>query len=213
VTFFHHPRRERYDDQGGAGEDRIITSVGNSGGSAASRHTGVTPGSGTFFCLGCGSQLSLRETDPLPSCPRCGGTSFRRDSIFESMQEHGSQTREFAPPVPVEARDWLDEARALLPDSGRYLALRASDGSIRTFQIEQGWTRIGRSAKADIRLDDPSVSRRHALLVSESGRPIRVLDDRSLNGIFLNGEAVEWGRLSDGDELRVGSHHLFALER
>ena len=32
----------------------------------------------------CGSQLSMRETDELPDCPRCGGSTFRRDSIFES---------------------------------------------------------------------------------------------------------------------------------
>ncbi len=75
-----------------------------------------------------------------------------------------------------------------------------------------GWTRIGRSAKADIPLDDPSVSRRHAILVHESGKPIRVLDDRSLNGVILNGKEVDWGRLTDGDELRIGAHCLFLLE-
>ena len=39
-----------------------------------------------------------------------------------------------------------------------------------------------------------------------------MLDDRSLNGVFLNGEAVEWARLSDGDELAIGRYRLFALE-
>lgn len=192
----------------------IFTSVRSPSGSVADRHdTGVTPGSGTFFCLSCGSQLSLQETDALPECPRCGGTSFGRDSIFESMQEHGSQTSEFDTPAPEGTPDWLDEARAQLPGAGRYLALRGHDESIQVFRVHEGWTRIGRSAKADIRLDDPSVSRRHALLVSEPDRVIRVLDDRSLNGVFLNGEAIDWGRLVDGDELRVGSYCLFALER
>jgi pSer/pThr/pTyr-binding forkhead associated (FHA) protein len=40
-----------------------------------------------------------------------------------------------------------------------------------------------------------------------------VLDDRSLNGILLNGEPVEWGRLNDGDELLIGRFHVYALER
>ena len=189
----------------------IFTSVSSS---VAERYdTGLSPGSGTFFCLSCGSQLSLRETDSLPECPRCGGASFGRDSIFEPLQEHGQQTSEFDTPAPQEAPSWLDEARAQLPEPGRYLALRKSDESIQVLRIEEGWTRIGRSAKADVRLDDPSVSRRHALLVSEPDRAIRVLDDRSLNGVFLNGEAVDWGRLADGDELRIGSYCLFALER
>ena len=172
---------------------------------------GAVPGSGTYFCASCGSQLSLRESDRLPDCPRCGASEFRRDSIFEPMQDHG-QTTELAiasaPPVP----EWLGLARSLLPKPGRYMTCREDDGEIRIFPIDQGWTRIGRSAAADIRLDDPSVSRRHALIVSEQPDSLRVLDDRSLNGVFLNGEIVDWGRLEDGDELVVGRYRLFALE-
>ena len=87
-------------------------------------------------------------------------------------------------------------ARALLPGPVATRLCRRDDGEIQVFPIEQGWTRIGRSATADIRLDDPSVSRRHALIVSEQPDSLRVLDDRSLNGVFLNGEIVDWGRLA-----------------
>ena len=66
----------------------IITSV-SPGISSDSFTVGEVPGSGTFFCASCGSQLSLRENDQLPDCPRCGATEFQRDSIFEPMQEHG----------------------------------------------------------------------------------------------------------------------------
>src|SRR3954453_15078483 len=58
--------------------------------------TGTMPGEGTFFCLVCGTQVPLHETDPLPACERCGPSRFRRDSIFSSLQEHGSPTVEFA---------------------------------------------------------------------------------------------------------------------
>ncbi|HEX6229518.1 MAG TPA: FHA domain-containing protein [Solirubrobacterales bacterium] len=174
--------------------------------------SGSMPGAGTFFCVECGSQLFLREDDHLPDCPRCGAERFRRDSIFEEMQEHGEMTAEFAGPTEVAPPNWLSEARARLPGPGRYLACRTDDGEIRIFEIERGWTRIGRSVAADIRLDHPSVSRRHALIVSEVDESLRVLDDRSLNGVFLNGELVDWGRLSDGDELTIGSYQLFALE-
>jgi pSer/pThr/pTyr-binding forkhead associated (FHA) protein len=34
------------------------------------------------------------------------------------------------------------------------------------------------------------------------------LDDRSLNGVFVNGERVEWSTLADGDEVVIGRHHL-----
>ncbi len=85
------------------------------------------------------------------------------------------------------------------------------DGEIETFELEEGWTRIGRSASADIRFDDPSVSRRHALIVWEPGEELRVLDDRSLNGIWLNGALLDWGTICDGDELLIGRYRLFLL--
>lgn len=203
MTRYHElwRRRERRD---------AIISV-SPGISSDSFKVGAIPGSGTFFCASCGSQLSLRENDQLPECPRCGASEFQRDSIFESMQEHG-QTAEMAVTETTSTPEWLGQARAMLPKDGRYLVCRKDDGEIQVFPIERGWTRIGRSANADIRLDDPSVSRRHALIVSELPDSLRVLDDRSLNGVFLNGEIVDWGRLADGDELAIGRFHLIALE-
>jgi predicted nucleic acid-binding Zn-ribbon protein len=172
----------------------------------------MAPGAGTFYCVECGSHLSLLDEDVLPDCPDCGGSSFGRDSIFESMQDHGGTTAEFAAPHEPDAPEWLDEARAMLAAGGRGLASRDDEGPIEMFEIAEGWTRIGRSAAADLRLDDPSVSRRHALVVSEKPKALRVLDDRSLNGVRLNGVQIEWARLVDGDELAVGRYRLFVLE-
>lgn len=196
----------------GEGERTIATTVSIDS-PVGNLSTGTFPGAGTYFCASCGSQLSLRESDALPDCPRCGTSEYRRDSMFEAMQEHGS-TIEMAVPTTAPAPDWLSEARDALPRPGRFLVLRREeDEETDVFPIEQGWTRIGRSANADIQLDDPSVSRRHALIVSEQPDSLRVLDDRSLNGVFLNGEVVEWGRLGDGDELAIGRYRLFALEK
>jgi predicted nucleic acid-binding Zn-ribbon protein len=170
------------------------------------------PGEGTYFCTACGSQLSLHETDSLPDCPRCGADKFRRDSIFESLQEHNGATTEFEIPIADDPPDWLAAARADLLTSGHHLAMLADDGSVELHAIERGWTRIGRSANADVRLDDPSVSRRHALIVAEPGKELRVLDDRSLNGVYVNGERTEWGALHDGDTLTVGRFTLHVLK-
>jgi pSer/pThr/pTyr-binding forkhead associated (FHA) protein len=38
-----------------------------------------------------------------------------------------------------------------------------------------------------------------------------VLDDRSLNGVFRNGERVELAELEDGDEISVGRYRLYFL--
>lgn len=113
------------------------------------------------------------------------------------------------PKVP-EPPDWLDAMRERLA-SGRYLVYKGGDGELESFPIERGWTRIGRSSTADLRLDDPSVSRRHALIVAEPDKELRVLDDRSLNGVFVNGHSVEWCALRDRDELAIGRYKLYPL--
>jgi DNA-directed RNA polymerase subunit RPC12/RpoP len=190
--------------------ERIFTNIRPTG--IRSVEAGAAPGAGTFFCTDCGAHLSLLEEDLLPECPSCGGSSFGRDSIFESMQDHGGQTAEYAVPHEAGSPEWLDEARAMLAEVGRGLAFRDDDGPIEVFPIAEGWTRIGRSAAADLRLDDPSVSRRHALIVSERPKALRVLDDRSLNGVRLNDARIEWARLVDGDELGIGRYRLFVLE-
>lgn len=127
------------------------------------------------------------------------------------MQGHGQTTAEFAAQAEAEPAPWLEDARARLGPGSRHLVCKV-DGELLDFELGSGWTRIGRSVAADIRLDDPSVSRRHALVVSEPGEALRVLDDRSLNGVLLNGSPVEWGKLEDGDELTVGRYRLFAVE-
>jgi hypothetical protein len=105
---------------------------------------------------------------------------------------------------------WVQDARAGIGEPGKYLAYE--DGGRQVIvPIAREWTRIGRSLAADVRFDDATVSRRHALVVSQADG-VRVLDDRSLNGIFVNGRRVEWSPLADGDEITVGRHTLFYLD-
>lgn len=106
----------------------------------------------------------------------------------------------------VEQPEWLAEARAALVKPGDYLAF--DDGErVRVIPLGEDWTRIGRGLSAQLRLDDPTVSRRHAL-IHRDGDSTRILDDRSLNGVFVNGERVEWQELEDGDEIVVGAYRL-----
>jgi pSer/pThr/pTyr-binding forkhead associated (FHA) protein len=117
------------------------------------------------------------------------------------------------PPVAApraEAPAWVAEARDGLDRPGRYLAYEESGRQI-VVPIAREWTRIGRSLAADVRFDDATVSRRHALIVVQADG-VRVLDDRSLNGVYVNGERVEWSPLADGDQISVGRHALWFLE-
>lgn len=113
-------------------------------------------------------------------------------------------------PVAPARPDWIEEARAALEQPGKYLAYE--DGSRRVVvAVEREWTRIGRSLAADVRFDDATVSRRHALVVAQEGG-VRVLDDRSLNGVYVNGRRVEWAPLADGDEIVVGRHTIHFMD-
>jgi len=193
--------------------DSISSGPLDSGPLDTSYPTGSMPGCGTYFCLGCGAHVALRETEELPECASCGSVRFRRDSIFAGRQEHGAPTAEFAVLDHHAPPYWLEEARQSLARPGAHLAWRDDDERIQTFAIERAWTRIGRSETADVCLDDPTVSRRHAMIVVKPGRGLRVLDDRSLNGIFVNGRPVELRALADGDELAVGRFRLYLLLR
>jgi pSer/pThr/pTyr-binding forkhead associated (FHA) protein len=89
------------------------------------------------------------------------------------------------------------------PEPGRYL--QVEDGTEqRLLRVGPGITHIGRGWGAEIRLDDQAVSRRHAILVNRSGQ-LRILDDRSANGTYVNGRRVTEAALSDGDVVVIGA--------
>jgi pSer/pThr/pTyr-binding forkhead associated (FHA) protein len=102
---------------------------------------------------------------------------------------------------------WLSDARDALVAIGDYLAYEAEE-RVRVLPLQDGWTRVGRSLSAHVRFDDPTVSRRHALIHSDR-TGARILDDRSLNGVFVNGKRIDWRELDDGDEIAVGAFRLY----
>ena len=92
---------------------------------------------------------------------------------------------------------------------GRYLAIPDGDEVV---VLPLGrLTRIGRRAAADIVLDDASVSRRHALVLDRGGAPV-IADDRSLNGVYVNGRRIREARLQHGDEVQIGARVMRFLE-
>lgn len=94
---------------------------------------------------------------------------------------------------------------------GRYLAMEDGE-DILLFMLALDNMHIGRSPAADIVLDDASVSRRHALITRRGDRTM-ILDDRSLNGVQVNGVRVSEAELKDGDVVLVGHVTLRFVER
>jgi hypothetical protein len=126
---------------------------------------------------------------------------------------HGMNASE---PFVVDAFRLLDHRtrERLIPQTGaaagRYLAVER-DGDNWLIALTRPITHIGRGLITDVRLEDPHVSRRHAILALR-GDGARVLDDRSSNGTFVNGRRITVAYLSDGDVLRFGRAVLRYVE-
>jgi len=67
---------------------------------------------------------------------------------------------------------------------------------------------IGRGNNAELRIDDPGISRRHAqisLKESDGGTIVTVTDLGSTNGVLLNGQPVDASQVTNGSEIRLGN--------
>ena len=71
--------------------------------------------------------------------------------------------------------------------------------------------KIGRSSENNIILDDITVSRNHALL-SVSKENIKIADNDSTNGIYINNVIKNDSELKSGDKIQIGKYLLLLTE-
>jgi predicted component of type VI protein secretion system len=76
--------------------------------------------------------------------------------------------------------------------------------------VDRAMLVVGRHPQCDARLDSIRVSRRHCCMTNDNGELI-VKDLGSTNGIRINGQRVEMGRLRPGDELSI-AHIRYRLD-
>ena len=70
---------------------------------------------------------------------------------------------------------------------------------------------IGRGAEAELRIDDPGISRRHVQFkvhTVDGETVVTVIDLNSTNGVILNGRRVSEAAVPDGSEIRLGNTTL-----
>ena len=70
---------------------------------------------------------------------------------------------------------------------------------------------IGRASDNNIILDDITVSRKHALLSVDTNE-IKILDNNSTNGIYINNEIKNDYLLKSGDKIQIGRYILLLTE-
>lgn len=89
------------------------------------------------------------------------------------------------------------------PEPQRRLLIKCPDESAREFDLKPGRYMIGRAQTADIWLSSPTVSRRHALIIS-TGEAVQVLDLGGVNGTFAGSDRISEATLNPGMVLRLG---------
>lgn len=91
------------------------------------------------------------------------------------------------------------------------LVVKQKGGAAREFSFEEGPVSIGRAAESHVFLPDRTVSRRHALIVPESGGSWLVEDLDSASKTYVNGQAVHKAPLKDGDQIRISEFMINVL--
>jgi pSer/pThr/pTyr-binding forkhead associated (FHA) protein len=87
------------------------------------------------------------------------------------------------------------------------LILITPQGTVQRIIIHKGIFTMGRSKENDLMLDDALVSRVHATLRQEEADYI-LEDEKSRNGVFVNGKTISRVKLSDGDKIQIGGFKL-----
>jgi hypothetical protein len=135
-------------------------------------------------------------------CPRCGHDNLADANFCSSCGRALADVAE----EPTESRTFEE----LEADGGSAVAgfmVRRGPMAGSRFELEAGTTSIGRHPEAHIFLDDITVSRQHAEVVSDAAG-WRVRDTGSLNGTYVNRTRIDTESLHTGDEVQIGKFKL-----
>ncbi len=151
-------------------------------------------------------------------CPECGFVNAEGANYCQRCGAFLGEPGEGKPGDTTEVYQ-LDESGELravdlekVTHESATLVIRSGGGRAgEAFNISGERMTIGRSPEAEVFLDDVTVSRNHALLVSR--RDGLYIDDLgSLNGTYVNRRRIESHRLQNDDELQVGKYKLTYLD-
>jgi pSer/pThr/pTyr-binding forkhead associated (FHA) protein len=152
------------------------------------------------FCHQCGH----RNPEGVNFCSSCGAsmvTSAPDTSVSVSPVEDLGEPSDAGAP----AGQQLELPRGV----GLLVVRRGTDEGAR-FPLEEREITVGRHPDSDVFLDDITVSRKHAVFVTE-GQVTRVRDAGSLNGTYVNRNRIDEASLVSGDEVQIGKFKLVYL--
>lgn len=139
--------------------------------------------------------------------PGSGGSTRIKD-ILTSLGE--MPEGEKSEPVPDVQEKTLLLGRDQSPETlmGWLVEVDPHTGPVRSHELRRKKYIIGRGAKADIRLDNRTVSREHCTIIWK-GDKFEILDSDSGNGVLVDGYPRMRSILADGTNIRVGDVELW----
>ena len=143
------------------------------------------------------------QPTPAASVRRDGG----HDGAGDSTQTFGHDSDLSFVPFHGDLSETELEAIAALPSGSALLLVRSGPTAGARYLLDSDVTTVGRHPEADIFFDDVTVSRRHCeVLRTEAG--FEIVDQRSLNGTYVDGTRVDRGVLRNGAEVRIGKFRV-----
>ncbi len=133
--------------------------------------------------------------------------AFAESSGTDTTQTFGHDSDLSFVPFGAELNDVELDAIEALPTRAALLIVRSGPTAGARYLLDTDVTTVGRHPEADIFFDDVTVSRRHAEITRE-GTAFEIVDQRSLNGTYVNGERVDRAELVNGSEVRIGKFRL-----
>lgn len=134
-------------------------------------------------------------TDPIPSAGET--TIIGLPAITVPVTSTGDR--------PLTKED-LDTIMRLSNGTALLISTRGAVSGSR-YLLDEDEITVGRDPRADILLDDSTVSRSHAVFRRVNGA-YSVIDAGSLNGTYVNRQRVDQKQLNNGDEIMIGKFRL-----
>ena len=153
------------------------------------------------------------------------GRALEQD-LVDQLQDHAdSQGYVFTGPISIafESADDLttgrfrirSKAQASVTDNDQRTRTRSSHATLEVNGTRHALTPpglvIGRGTEADLRINDPGISRRHAEIQVEgtgASQRLHIVDLGSTNGITVNGHKVREAALQEGSRIEIGSTRM-----
>jgi len=147
------------------------------------------------------------EPDEIRRASGAGANAGDSHGTTDTTQTFGHDSDLSFVPFGSDLSDAELDAIEALPTRAALFIVRSGPTAGARYLLDTDVTTVGRHPEADIFFDDVTVSRRHAE-VTRAGGGFEIVDQRSLNGTYVNGERVDRSVLSNGAEVRIGKFRL-----